>query len=125
MKEHRNTLILMVLFFASLLAFWGLQNSGVLTEKERRLRQGRLLPDLLNMPEAEVARVTIERGKERLAFERRGKGSGRWQLVEPLDVAAEPTRLESLCGRSRTCGARPIRARSAATRQPTAWIPMP
>ncbi len=96
MKEHRNTLILMVLFFASLLAFWGLQNSGVLTEKERRLRLGRLLPDLLNMPEADVARVTIERGKERLAFERRGKGSGRWQLVEPLDVAAEPTRLESL-----------------------------
>ncbi len=96
MKEHRNTLILMVLFFASLLAFWGLQNSGVLTEKERRLRQGRLLPDLLNMPEADVARVTIERGTERLAFERRGKGPGRWQMVEPLDVAAEPTRLESL-----------------------------
>ena len=96
MKEHRNTLILMVLFFASLLAFWGLQNSGVLTEKERRLRQSRLLPDLLNVPEADIARVTIERGKERLAFERRGKGPGRWQMVEPLDVAAEPTRLESL-----------------------------
>jgi len=96
MKEHRNTLILMVLFFGSLLAFWGLQNSGVLTEKDRRLRQSRLLPDLLNMSEADVARVTIERGAERLAFERRGKGPGRWQMVEPLDVAAEPTRLESL-----------------------------
>jgi len=96
MKEHRNTLILLVLFFASLMGFWGLQNSGVLTEKERRVRQSRLLPDLLNVPEAGVARVTIERGTERLAFERRGKGTGRWQMVEPLDVAAEPTRLESL-----------------------------
>jgi hypothetical protein len=96
MKEYRNTLILMVLFIASLLGFWGLQNSGVLTEKERRLRQSRLLPDLLNVPEAEVGRVTIDRGTERLAFERRGNGPGRWQMVEPKNVAAEPTRLESL-----------------------------
>ncbi len=96
MKEHRNTLILMVVFFASLMAFWGLQNSGVFTEKERRLRESRLLPDLIGLHEDEIAKVTIERGKERLAFERRTNAPGRWQMVEPLNVAAEPTRLESL-----------------------------
>jgi hypothetical protein len=96
MKEHRNTLILMAVFFASLMAYWGLERSGLLTEKERRLRETRLLPDLIPVPEAEIVRVTIERGKERLAFERRTKAAARWQMVEPLDVAAEPTRLESL-----------------------------
>lgn len=96
MKQHRTTFILMVLFFFSLFAFWGLQNSGVLTEKERRLRESRLLPDLLGFREVEVTRVTIERGKERLAFERRAQVPYHWQMVEPLDVAAEPTRLESL-----------------------------
>lgn len=96
MKQQRITLMLIVLFFVSLLAFWGLERFGVLTEKERRLRESRLLPDLLGVTESEISRLTIERGQERLAFERRPKASGRWQMVEPLDVAAEPMRLESL-----------------------------
>jgi hypothetical protein len=96
MKVLRNTLALAALFFILLLSLWGLEYWGVPTGSERRVRESRLLPDLLGVSEAEIARVTIERGKERLAFERRGKGPGRWQMVEPLDVAAEPTRLESL-----------------------------
>jgi hypothetical protein len=95
-KEHRYTLSLMALFFISLMALWGLQFSGVLTEKERRQRESRLLPNLQSVPEGDIAKVTIERGNERLAFERRPDARGRWQMVEPLDVAAEPTRLETL-----------------------------
>ncbi len=53
-------------------------------------------PSLIEVPEASVRKVAIERGKERLVFERRGTGMGRWQMVEPKDVAAEPTRLETL-----------------------------
>ena len=29
-------------------------------------------------------------------FERRGTGAGGWQMVEPMNVAAEPSRLETL-----------------------------
>ena len=43
-----------------------------------------------------MRKLAIERGNERLVFERRGQGMGRWQMVEPKDVAAEPTRLETL-----------------------------
>jgi len=96
MKAYRSTYILMGLFFASLLAWWGLEHAGVLTENERRLRESRILPELLDVPEANIRKVAIERGSERLVFERRGPGIGRWQMVEPVGVAAEPTRLETL-----------------------------
>ena len=43
-----------------------------------------------------MQRLEIERGKDRLVFERRGQGIGRWNMVEPIEVAAEPTRLETL-----------------------------
>ena len=31
-----------------------------------------------------------------MVFERRGTGGERWQMVEPMNVAAEPSRLETL-----------------------------
>ena len=96
MKTYLKTYILIGLFFGGLLALWGLGHAGVRTENERRLRETRILPDLIEVPELSVRKVAIERGKERMVFERRGQGMGRWQMVEPNDVAAEPTRLESL-----------------------------
>ena len=42
------------------------------------LRESRILPDLINTPEATIDRVSIERGPERLVFERRG----RWPLAD-------------------------------------------
>jgi hypothetical protein len=94
MKSYRKTLVLIGLFFTSLLVLLGLELGGVYSGNERKLRESRILPDLLNTPEATVHRVSIERGSERLVFERRGRR--RWQMVEPTDVAAEPTRLETL-----------------------------
>ena len=96
MKSYRKTLILIGLFFTSLLVLLGLELGGVYSGNERRLREGRILPDLINTPEASIDRVSIERGQERLVFERRGNGPGHWQMVEPTDVAAEPARLETL-----------------------------
>lgn len=96
MKNNRSTLILAGLFFAMLVAFWGLECAGVLTDSERRLRETRILPALIEVPEASVQRLEIERGKDRLVFERRGQEIGRWNMVEPIEVAAEPTRLETL-----------------------------
>ncbi len=96
MKTHRTTYILIGLFFASLLAIWGLEYSGVPTDKVRLLRGTRILPDLLETPENSIRKLTIDRGEERLTFERRGKAALRWQMVEPIDAAAEPSRLETL-----------------------------
>ncbi len=96
MKTYRSTHILLGLFFASLVGFWGLEYAGVRTEKERRLRETRVLPALLAVPEASIVQVAIDRGAEHFVFKRRGPTVGRWQMVEPTDAAAEPTRLETL-----------------------------
>jgi hypothetical protein len=94
MKHPRTTYTLIGLFFAGLVTLWWLERAGVLTQEQRRERQSSVLPELLETPESEIARLEIARGGERLAFERRGPD--RWQMVEPIDVAADPTILESL-----------------------------
>jgi hypothetical protein len=96
MKTYRQTLLLVAVFFGALLTYWGLQFGGVRTETEKRQREGRVLPELMTASESTIQRVEIERDGKRLVFERRGTGFGRWQMVEPLNVAAEPTRLETL-----------------------------
>src|SRR5690348_1026751 len=94
MKTTRTTLTLIGLFFAGLLVLWWLDYSGVPTEQQRRQRLNWVLPDLIDTPEAAIRRVEIARGSERLVFERRG--ADRWQMREPLDVAADPSQLETL-----------------------------
>ena len=96
MKTFRPTFVLIGLFFAGLLALWWLEDSGTLTDAQRRARLSRVLPDLIDMPESEISRIEIVRGGETLAFERRGKD--RWQMIRPLDVAADSTILETLVG---------------------------
>ncbi|MGC8638330.1 MAG: DUF4340 domain-containing protein [Isosphaeraceae bacterium] len=94
MKTYRFTLVLAGLFFAGLLALWWLESSGVLTEAQRRERMEHILPNLMDVPETSVTRVEITRKGETLAFERRGQGH--WQMTEPVDVAADPSNLETL-----------------------------
>ena len=48
----------------------------------------------MNRPVGEIRRVSVDRGDEHLLFERRDPN--RWQMVEPVDVAAEPSRVEAL-----------------------------
>ena len=36
------------------------------------LRESLILPELLDMPDIDIRKISIERGKERLVFERRG-----------------------------------------------------
>ena len=94
MKTFRATFALIGLFFAGLLVLWWLDYTGVPTERERMLRQNRVLPELIDTPEAAIHRLEISHGGENLVFERRGPG--RWQMRKPLDVAAEPGPLETL-----------------------------
>jgi hypothetical protein len=96
MKSSRKTTIGMALFFGALLSLWGLERAGVRTSWDRERRSDRVLPDLIDTPADEIRRVVIERKGEHLIFERRAGASRKWQMVEPLGVAAEPTRLETL-----------------------------
>ncbi len=86
----------MVLFFGLLLLMWGLDRSGLRPQWDTARRADLVLPDLIDTPGQEIRRVAIDRGNEHLVFERRDAGRGRWQMVEPRDVAAEPSRLEIL-----------------------------
>ncbi len=96
MKANHYRILLIVLFFGGLIAMWGLDLSGVRPTSELERSADRVLPGLIDTPEAELRRVEIDRGTEHLAFERRGEGQGRWQMVQPKDVAAEPVRLDAL-----------------------------
>jgi Domain of unknown function (DUF4340) len=96
MKSNRKTIILLVLFFGLLLVMWGLDRSGRRTQWDVERRADRVLPDLIDTPEQDIRRVAIDRGSDHLVFERKDEGLGRWQIVEPMDVAAEPTRLDIL-----------------------------
>ena len=96
MKANRTTIVLIVLFFGGLIAVWGLDLSGVPRQIDIERRADRVLPELIDTPEAEVRRVEIDREKDHLVFERRGEGLGRWQMLAPKDVAAEPVRLDAL-----------------------------
>jgi len=96
MNTYRKTYILIGVFFLGLVALVGLEYTGVPTDEESRKRASRILPDLLEKPESSIGKLAIERGKERLVFQRRGRGIGRWQMIEPLGAAAEPSRLETL-----------------------------
>jgi hypothetical protein len=98
MKHYRTTLTLLLLFFVSLLTLVGLERAGILTEREKERREVRVLPELIDAPVLAIRKIAIERGSEHLVFERRGNAPGRWQMRQPLDVAAAPTPLETLVG---------------------------
>ena len=95
MKSNHKTTILLVLFFGGLLTVWGLDRAGVRTQWEDVRRADRVLPDLIDTPTEEIRRVAIDRGDEHMVFSA-GPRPGHWQIVEPMDVAAEPSRIEAL-----------------------------
>ena len=88
MKTSRATYVLLGLFFAGLLLLWGLDRAGVLTEAERNRRADRVLPDLIDASPDDVHKIEIDRGGERLVFEKLGRRN--WRMRAPLDVAADP-----------------------------------
>ncbi|QEH32848.1 hypothetical protein OJF2_13320 [Aquisphaera giovannonii] len=94
MKQVRSTIVLMVLFFAGLLGLWGLDRWGMPTGAQRRAGQQRVLPAMADLGELGVRRVEIDRDGKQLVFERRGPA--RWQMVRPMDVAADPAGVDAL-----------------------------
>ena len=62
-------------------SMWGLEHAGVRTENERRLRETRILPELIDVPEAERAQAR-DRTRDRSAWSSSAGaaawGAGRW-----------------------------------------------
>src|SRR5690348_8714696 len=89
----RKTIALSALFFAGLAALWWADYARIPTSKDRQRRSGRVLPGLLDVKPEEVARVEIDSGEARLAFERRGD---RWWMTRPHETLADRSRLNAL-----------------------------
>jgi hypothetical protein len=114
----RTTIVLLALFAAGLGVLWYADYAAIPTREQRALRANRLIPELIDTPPDEVRRLEIvrkgeeEKGKGKDEEKEKEKGkrvhgeSGRlvvvrregggWQLVEPVDSAADPNLVETL-----------------------------
>lgn len=94
--RFRTTFVLLTLFAAALGALWWVEHARVPTREKRQAMVGRLLPELVDTPVSEVVRLEVSSREtgQRLAVERRP--GGLWQVVEPLDAAADPAAIETL-----------------------------
>lgn len=92
--KNRGYIVGIVLFFAGLIGLWWLDYAHVPDRDAAKMSEGRVLPGLWEARPDDVQRVEIEGGPQRLAFERRP--GNRWQMVEPVDAAADPSMVETL-----------------------------
>jgi hypothetical protein len=94
--RYRTTFLLLACFAALLGALWWADYAAIPTEAQRREMVNRVLPELLDTPVEEIRRIEVERGSGRgwLTVERRGEG--RWQILTPVDTAADTELVETL-----------------------------
>jgi hypothetical protein len=98
MKKHHTTALLITLFFTGLFVIMWADWADIPTPEEARERSGRVIPELVDIPPIDIQRLEIERQKEkekgRLVFKRGEAGS--WQMIEPIDTAADRSLVETL-----------------------------
>jgi hypothetical protein len=93
--NNRGTIAGIVVFLAGLVGLWWAEKARIPTHEEILQNRFRVLPGLARVDKPDdVRRIEISGGAKPLAFERRP--GNRWQMVEPLDVAADPTIVEGL-----------------------------
>jgi hypothetical protein len=91
----RTTFILLLLFFAGLLAVWWLDYHKIPTQSQRQRLAGVVLPELAEVAPGEIKRIEVLGDpKGKIAFERRD--AGHWQMVEPVVALANQSLLETL-----------------------------
>src|SRR5262245_46937036 len=100
----RTTIVLLVLFFAGLGVLWYADYAAIPTAEQRREIANRLIPELIDTPIEDLQRIEVDRKAESQDKDK-GKGTrvvvarregGGWQLVEPVDVAADPNLVDTL-----------------------------
>ncbi|WP_422930298.1 DUF4340 domain-containing protein [Singulisphaera sp. PoT] len=97
MKKHSTTIALIVLFFAGIIGLKLADMAAIPTAEQLRQSSGLVFPGLKDVPEGDITRVEVlqhpEGGDRRLVFERKGEA---WQIIEPVDTAADSPRLDAL-----------------------------
>jgi hypothetical protein len=105
MKKHHKTIVLAIIFLCGLIVLWWAGPTGVDTELTETL-----LPALGKAPIGDVKRIEIVQAAGNAGAEDEDKGRGgkatrivlerrdgdRWQMVEPVDVAADPSAADTL-----------------------------
>ena len=94
--RHRTTYVLLVLFFIGLCAWMYLDYAHIPGRVERQIMANRLLPELIDKQPGEITKVEVERPAigETLVVER--VEGGRWQMRQPVDIAADSEIVETL-----------------------------
>ena len=94
--RYRSTIALFILFIAGLGVLWWADQAKVPTRSQRAVLLNRILPELIDTPLHEISRIEVDRGggKDRIVVVRRE--ASRWQLIEPIDVAADANVIETL-----------------------------
>jgi hypothetical protein len=93
--KSRGTYVLLVLFFAGLVSLWWADFAQVLTPRQKLRMSSRILPTLIDARPDDLQKIEILGGEEPLVFVRKPNGSG-WQMTEPKDVEADPSKVETL-----------------------------
>jgi len=103
--KDRGTYVLLVLFFAGLVGLWFANFSKVPTQSEIARRSNRILPSLIDTKPDDLRKVEILGGDQPIVFERRD--GNRWQMTAPMDVAADPSKVETLAYNLKELSRRP------------------
>ena len=105
--KNRGTVLLAAVFLAGMLGLWWADRAHVPTRFDRDRAEGRVLPSLIDTRPEELRKIEIVGGPEPIVFERRGDHLDRWQMTAPLDVAADPTKVETLAFNLKALARRP------------------
>jgi hypothetical protein len=92
--KNRSTYALLMLFFAGLVGLWVADFAQVPTRKARERMSNRVLHELTETKPDDLRQVEILGGTEPIVFQRRD--GNRWQMTSPMDVAADPSMVETL-----------------------------
>ena len=97
MKKHHITFLLAILFLTGLIVLWWADPTGIDPDASDAI-----LPGLARAPVADIRRLEIvaaekandEANARKIVLERGDEG--RWQMLEPVDAAADPSLVETL-----------------------------
>jgi hypothetical protein len=103
--KDRGTFALLALFFAGLVGLWVADFTQVPTRGLRDRTDNRVLPELLDLKPDALRKLEILGGEQPLVFERRD--GNRWQMTQPMDVAADPSKVETLAYNLKELARRP------------------
>lgn len=103
MKKHHATIVLFTIFMTLLCVLWWAEYAGIPNSQEAEANRAVVLPELQKVDPNDIRRIEITQNRQgdepaadkpnRLVFERR---DDTWQMVEPVNAAADPIRVETL-----------------------------